>query len=203
MWLCIKVCSIKVKAGLIWGLQHLFTSLTSREQQQQAEQRLKEAALLLLFLLNSFHQPGDCMCPDDTFLGHMSPKDGLYGDTQHGKYSNQRLVMLIGSTCDVHFYIPHMDFINSTRLRQREPVIILYVNKTTEINTLLFLIVLNLQIAYYPIRQLRLAHGNTGKHRAGARVCPAKLCRRGGKAQSGTAGRIGGPGNYCKNYSQV
>lgn len=76
--------------------------------------------------------------------------------------------MLTGSTCDVNFYIPHMDFINSTGLSQGEPVIILYVNKSTEINTLLFLIVLNLQIAYYPTRQLRLAHETTGKRRASA-----------------------------------
>lgn len=76
--------------------------------------------------------------------------------------------MLTGSTSDVNFYIPHMDFINSTGLSQGEPVIILYVNKSTEINTLLFLIVLNLQIAYYLTRQLRQAHQITGKRRASA-----------------------------------
>lgn len=76
--------------------------------------------------------------------------------------------MLTGSTSDVNFYIPHTDFINSTGLSQGEPVIILYVNKSTEINTLLFLIVLNLQIAYYLTRQLRQAHQTTGKRRASA-----------------------------------
>lgn len=76
--------------------------------------------------------------------------------------------MLTGSTSDVNFYIPHTDFINSTGLSQGEPVIILYVNKSTEINTLLFLIVLNLQIAYYLTRQLRQAHQTTGKRRSSA-----------------------------------
>lgn len=37
--------------------------------------------MLLLFPLNSFHQSSDCTSPDDTFLGHMCQKDGLYGDT--------------------------------------------------------------------------------------------------------------------------
>lgn len=96
-----------------------------REQQQQAEQRL-EAALLLLFPLNSFHQSSDYTSSDDTLLGHMCQKDGLYGDTEHGNYSSSRPVTNTNFTCAVNVYIPHMDFINSTRMRQGEPVTLLH-----------------------------------------------------------------------------
>lgn len=79
------------------------------QQQQQAEQRL-EAALLLLFPLNSFNQSSDYTSPDDTFLGHMCQKDGLYGDTWHGNYPSSRLVMCtsyVYITRAVNVYIPH------------------------------------------------------------------------------------------------
>lgn len=83
--------------------------------------------MLLLFPLNSFHQSSDYTSPDDTFLGHMCQKDGLYGDTWHGNYSSWRPVTYTGFRCAVNVYVLHTDFINSTRLRQGEPVTFLHV----------------------------------------------------------------------------
>lgn len=83
--------------------------------------------MLLLFPLNSFHQSSDYTSPDDTFLGHMCQKDGLHGDKWHGNYSSSRPVTYTGFTHAVNVYFPRMDFINSTRLRQAEPVTLLHV----------------------------------------------------------------------------
>lgn len=81
----------------------------------------------------------------------------------HGKYSSQRLVMLAGSTCDVDLYIPYMDFINSTRLRQGGTVALLFL-LTKQPKYILSYI--SLEISYCCIRQLKVAHETVRKWKA-------------------------------------